>query len=163
MAEYMGAGKRRLPIALAVFLIMIGVWIGISPPKTPRIFLNQRRAVASIQALNLAEQEYATLHPDTGFACNISDLGRNDSEVSRSALVDRVLVSGTSSWYHFDIRCSPSVGRAAAYRITALPVEPGVTGQYALCTDQSREIWYSENGSPSDCLATRKPVDRKYR
>jgi hypothetical protein len=160
----MTVGKRTFLIALTAFFIAIVFWLGISPPRTPRIFLNQRRAVASIRNLNLAEHDYAARHPNTGFACNLADLGEHDTEaLSRVALVDRVLASGTKSSYHFDIRCASGVETAAAYTITAVPVEPGITGQYALCTDQSREIWYSEDGSPSDCLATRKPVERKYK
>jgi hypothetical protein len=160
----MGVGKPTFLIALTAFFIAIVFWLGISPPKTPRIFLNQRRAVESIRNLNLAEHDYAAQHPNTGFACNLSDLGEHGSESSsRVALVDRVLASGTKSSYHYGIRCSPSVGRATAYTITAAPTEPGSTGQYALCADQSGEIWYSENGSISDCLATHKPVERKYK
>lgn len=160
----MTVGKRTFLLALTAFFIAIVFWLGIFPPKTPRIFLNQRRAVASIRNLNLAEHDYAARHPNTGFACNLGDLGQHGSEaLSRGALVDRVLASGTKSSYHFDIRCPSGVGTAAAYTITAVPAEPGITGQYALCTDESREIWYSENGSPSDCLATHKPVEQKYK
>jgi hypothetical protein len=160
----MTVGKRKFLLALTVFFIAIVLWLGVFPPKTSRIFLNQRRAVASIRNLNLAEHNYAAQHPNTGFACNFDDLGEQGSgTLSRVALVDRVLASGTKSSYHFDIRCPSSAGTAATYTITAVPVEPGITGQYALCTDQSREIWYSENGSPSDCLATHKPVEQKYK
>jgi len=158
----MTVGKGTFLFALAVFFIAIV--LGIFPPKTPRIFLNQRRAVASVRNLNLAEHDYAARHPNTGFACNLDDLGEHGSGASpRVALVDRVLASGTKSSYHFDIRCPSGVGTAAAYTITALPAEPGITGQYALCSDQSSEIWYSESGSPSDCLVTHKPVERKYK
>lgn len=160
----MTVGKRAFLIALTASFIAMVFWLGIFPPKTPRVFLNQRRAVESLRNLNLAEHNYATQHPNTGFACNLGDLGEHGSEaLPRVALVDRVLASGTKSSYHFDIGCSTGVGRATAYTITAVPTEPGTTGAYALCTDQSREIWYSENGSPRDCLATHKPVERKYK
>jgi hypothetical protein len=156
--------KRTFLLAVTAFFVALVLWLGISPPKTSRIFLNQRRAVDSIRNLNLAEHEYATQHPNAGFACDLGYLGEHGSEaLSRVALVDRILASGTKSSYHFDIRCSTGVGRSTAYTITAVPVEPGTTGQYALCTDQSGEIWYSENGSPSDCLVTHKPMERKYK
>lgn len=158
----MTIGKRTFLLTLTAFFIAIVIWLGISPPKTPRIFLNQRRAVASILSLNLAERTYAARHPNTGFACNLGDLGEPGSEpLSRVALGDPVLASGTKSSYHFNIRCPSGLG--TAYTITAVPAEPGITGQYALCTDQSREIWYSEDGSPSECLATHKPLERKYK
>ena len=157
----MTIGKRMSLLALTAFFVAIVFWLGNSPPKTPRIFLNQRRAVASILSLNLAEHDYAARYPNIGFACNLGDLGEHGSEaLSKLALMDRVLASGTKSSYHFDIRC-PS-GAGTAYAITAVPTEPGITGQYAFCTDQSREIWYSEKGSPSECLATHKLIERKY-
>jgi hypothetical protein len=160
----MTVGKRGFLLALAAFFLAIVFWLGIYPPKTPRIFLNQRRAVASIRSLNLAEHDYAARHPNIGFACNLGDLDEQGSKASsRVALADRVLASGTKSSYRFDIRCPSSVGMAPAYTITAVPAELGITGQYALCADQSGEIWYSENGSPSGCFATRKPVEQKYK
>jgi hypothetical protein len=156
----MAFAKQIALVGLVVLLIAV-VFLGIFPPGTPRIFLNQLRAVRSIEDVSLAERKYAARHPETGYACNLSDLGEQGSEIG---LVDRVLASGTKSWYHFDIRCAQNgKQRATAYTITALPVEPGHTGTYALCSDQRGEIWYSENGSAADCLETRKPIEQKYR
>jgi len=163
--KIMAFGKRTFLTVLTAFFIAIAFWLGIFPPRTTRVFLNQRRAVESIRNLNLAEREYAARHPDTGFACNLSDLGENSSEpLSRVALVDRVLVSGTKSSYRFEIRCAQRGDqKATSYIITAIPVEPGTTGKYALCTDRTGEIWYSESGVASDCLTMRKPIEQKYR
>ena len=151
------AGKRLTLIALTLFFTAIMFWLVVFPPNTPRVFLNQRRAVHSMANMNLAEREHAVRHPDTGFACDLRNLREQDT------LVDPVLASGTKSAYHFDIRCPQRDRKATAYAITAVPVEPGRTGEYALCTDQSGEIWYSETGSPSDCLTMHKPVERKYK
>jgi len=111
----------------------------------------------SIREVNLAQQNYSVQHPRTGYACNLSDLGKQGA-------VDGVLASGTKAGYHFEIQC-PQRGaqKAENFTIAAVPVNPGVTGQYALCADQSGEVWYSEHGSVSDCLAMRKQVGRKYR
>jgi hypothetical protein len=161
--KIMAFGKRTFLIVLTAFFIAIALWLGIFPPRAPRVFLNQRRAVESIRTLNLAEHEYVARHPDRGFACNLSDFGKHGSEpLSRVALVDRVLASGTKSSYRFEVRC---VGdqKPTGYTITAIPMEPGTTGKYALCTDQIGEIWYSESGVASDCLAMHKPIEQKYR
>lgn len=157
--------KRAFWIAGAALFASTVLLLAICPPRASRIFLNQRRAVASLRVLNLAEQKYATGQPEGGFACNIRDLGQQGSApLAAAGLVDQVLASGTKSFYHFEIQC-PGAGRqiATAYTITAVPLLPGITGQYALCTDQNGDIWYSDNGSSSDCLAVRKPVERKYR
>ena len=160
----MALAKRSLIIAIVLFISGF-IWLGIFPPNASRIFLNHRRAVGSIQVLILAEHNYEQRNPDAGFACNLGDLSEHGPEPSSTvALDDRVLTSGTKGGYHFNIGC-PQNGnqKARAYTITALPVEPGHTGTYALCTDQRGEIWYSESGSDSDCLATQKPVEKKYR
>jgi len=160
----MGPAKLTFLVAFAVFSIAV-VFLAIFPPRTSRVFLNQRRAVESIRELNRAEYDFAARHPDVGFACKLRDLGEQGSEAGSSVgLVDRVLASGTKSWYHFEIRC-PEGGsqRAASYTIMATPVVPGATGKYALCSNQSEEIWYSENGLAAECLASHTPIERKYR
>lgn len=160
----MAFAKRTFLVGCVAFFIAV-VFLGIFSPSTPRVFLNQRRGVESIRELNRAEYNYAAQHPNAGFACNISDLGEQGSECQpQVGLVDRVLASGTKSSYHFEIRCPQDDSETVrGYTITATPVEPGTTGRYALCTNQGGEIWYSENGSASDCLATHKTIERKYR
>jgi hypothetical protein len=155
----MALAKRSILVVILVFFILVVVW-----PRslsTPRIFLNQRRAIQSIEDVSLAEGKYAARHSETGYTCKLSDLGEQDSEVG---LVDRVLASGTKAGYHFEIQCPQRESQNVShYAIIATPVNPGTTGKYALCTDQNGQIWYSENGLVSDCLAMHKPVDRKYR
>jgi len=162
--QRMAFAKRAFLVGFVVFFMAV-VLLGVFSPSTPRVFLNQRRAVESIRELNRAEYNYAAGHPNAGFACNFSDLREQGSEpLPRVGLVDRVLLSGTKSSYHFEIQCLQSGSKkVAGYTITALPVEPGATGKYAFCTNQGGEIWYRENGLAADCLATQKPIERKYR
>jgi hypothetical protein len=149
----MAFAKHSFLVGLTV-LTSAAIWGAFRPLSTPRIFLNQRHATISIAEVNLAQQNYSAQHPRTGYACTLSDLGEQGT-------VDRVL---TKAGYRFEIQC-PQRGaqKAERFTITAVPVSPGVTGQYAFCADQSGEVWYSEHGSVSDCLATRKQVERKYR
>jgi hypothetical protein len=151
------AFARRSFLVGLIILISAAIWEAFRPLSTPRIFLNQRRATMSIREVNLAQQNYSAEHPRTGYACTLGDLGEQGR-------VDGVLASGTKAGYHFEIQ-GPQRGaqRAERFTITAVPVNPGVTGQYALCADQSGEVWYSEHGLVSDCLAMRKQVERKYR
>jgi hypothetical protein len=152
----MAFARRSLLVGLIVLsaAAFLGAFL---PLNTPRIFLNQRRATMSIQEVNLGQQNYSAQHPRTGYACNLEDLGEQGA-------VDGLLASGTKAGYHFEIQC-PQLGaqKAERFTITAVPVNSGVTGQYALCADQSGEVWYSEHGLVSDCLAMRKQVGRKYR
>jgi hypothetical protein len=143
-----------VPIIFVSALFLLGIFI---PLDQPRVFYNHLRAVKSIQALNIAEHAYAARHPEAGFACNLHDLSDAD-------LIDRVLASGTKAAYYFEIRCLlHGTGKATDYTITALTVKAGMTGKYAFCTDQGGDIWYSESGSASNCLAMRKTVEEKYR
>jgi hypothetical protein len=153
----MALAKRSILVVILVFFTLVVVW-----PRslsTSRIFLNQRRAILTIEDVSLAERKYAARHPETGYACNFRELGEQGSG---AGLVDRVLASGTKAGYHFEIQCPQRESQKVAhYAIIATPVNPGTTGKYALCTDQSGQIWYSENGSAAGCIETRKPIEQK--
>ncbi len=152
-------------IVAAVFLW--GVWtIILFPPGHPRVFMNQHRTVRVLRDLNLAEHVYAAKHPDLGFACRLGDL----AELAKGPTpeVDAVywVADGntTKNAYRFEVQCPDGRSRPAKrYTITAVPTVPGSTGEYALCTDQSSELWYSGNGSAADCLVNREWVEQKYR
>ena len=161
----MATRKFAILIVSVVLLLLAVLFVGIFPLTTSRVFLNQRRAMRSLMDLNQAQRRYAATHPKAGFACNLSDLAAGGPWPGSSAgLIDRVLAAGVKSYYAFAIHCQRSVDRATVgYSITAVPVERGVTGDYALCTDQEGAVWYSENGSPSDCLAKRRPMPLEYR
>jgi len=148
---------RRFLVAFIVVFVSAVCCLVIFVPNTSRIALNQSSAFQRMQDLNLAEHNYAAQHRDAGFACNLGDLGKQ-------GLVDGLLASGTRSGYHFDIQCPQNGSQlATSYMVIAVPVEPGRTGKYAFCTDQSGEIWYGENGLTADCLARHKPLEQKYR
>jgi hypothetical protein len=153
----------RIVLVLFIALFITALWVGTSF-ETPRIPLNHRRAVASIRSVNLAQQHHAGQHPAAGFACNLSELSDRESVAPGAGFIDRVLASGTKAAYHFEIRCVRSGNeKTMTYTITAVPTIPGNTGVYALCSDQSGGIWYSKDGSTSDCLAQHKPIEQKYR
>lgn len=134
-------------------------------PEPPRTFMNQHRAVASIQSVILAERAFAAEHTEPGFACSFEELASIDApDGGKEPRVDRVLASGEEAGYRFRVSCDANpAGRATAYTVTAVPTQPGVTGIFALCSDQGGEIWFSASGSISDCLAARRPIDSKYR
>src|SRR5690242_16713459 len=98
----MSAVKHVALPMLVAGLVLLGFWRGAFPPSTARSFLNQRRAVQGIRAINEAEQTYAARHPNAAFACTLSDLGEHSSEPAQDGLLDNVLSSGTKSYYHFE-------------------------------------------------------------
>lgn len=165
MKKRIASVKAMLLAVVIVALASAVFWLAVFPPMASRVLLNQHRAVQSIRNLNRAEHRYAALHPDAGFACNLSDLGEQDPQQPPGVgLVDKVLASGTKASYHFVVHCTEDrEPKVLSYTITAVPVTPGTSGKYALCTDQGGEIWYSEEGSPSGCLAIHKPIEKNYR
>jgi hypothetical protein len=155
------AGDRWLPhrlfLLISVIVFVSLLLLGIFAREPSRVFLNQRRAVLTIRNVNMAERRYAVQHPDIGFACKLTDLGEE-------GLVDRVVASGTRAGYHFELQCGQHGSpKGVQYTIVGLPVVPGKTGVYALCSNESSDIWYSENGSAGDCIAKHLQVERKYR
>ena len=148
---------KRTFLVVAIVILLSLIWFGIFPPEASRVFLNQRSAVRSIDDVSLAERNYAARHPEAGYACNLNDLGEQ-------GFVDGVLASGIKSGYRFEIRCLQDGGQHITnYTVTAVPLSPGTTGKYALCSNQSGGLWYGENGVAADCLAMHKPIERKYR
>ena len=161
----MAISKSKVLMLFIAFLFIGALLLSIFPPNAPRTFLNHRRAVQSMRSLSIAERSYAERHPETGFACNLRDLGEPRSlSTPQTGSIDQVLASGTKFFYHFEIACDQGPSQKTTdYTITAVPTDPGRTGLYALCTDQSGDIWYSANGSASDCLQSHKLIEQKYR
>lgn len=157
VARHMSTFKRGFLVLFITSVTAAVFLMAAYPTNTPRTFLNHHRAVASLQSLNFAERAYAHRHPADGFACNLNNLAEQGA-------IDRVLATGTKAAYIFEIGCPAREAQAnTAYTLTAVPTVPGKTGIYALCSDQSGEIWYSANGSASECLAERKPVAHNYK
>jgi hypothetical protein len=55
--------RGRTLLACGAVFLLVTFWVGVFPPVTPRIFLNRHRAMASIRNFNLAENNYAAMHP----------------------------------------------------------------------------------------------------
>jgi hypothetical protein len=153
---------RALIGAGATFVATVVLFLG-PLPEPSRTFMNQRRAAVSIQSVIVAQRNFDAQHPDSGFACSLEELASTETLDDGSAPgIDRLLASGEKAGYDFDIRCDASAaGRAARYTVTAVPTQPGVTGNWAICSDQRGQIWFSPNGSASDCLGGRRLIDLK--
>lgn len=158
---------KRTFLAILIVLSLCVIWLATSPLITPRIPFNHRRAIERINDLNLAEHNYTVRYPGSGYACSLGDLGKQ-------GLVDERLGAGTLSGYHFEIRCPQTRDqRSIGYAITALPVEPGHTGTYAFCTDQSSKAerfgtvktgWHPiVSRCASQSPARSSIIERKYR
>jgi len=109
----------------------------------------------AVRLIGLAENLYAQKHPDAGFTCNMADLvniGKGIDEGESYSFVDPEFAKGVYNGYRFTLRgCGNQP--AAAYEITAEPLNG--KGK-AFCSDATRSLRSSNDGSGATCLATGK-------
>lgn len=116
-------------------------------------------AVSSLAKINSLENQYAASHPEKGFACELAVLRPQESEPTQSEQVSGLL-SGQRSGYKFAFAgCTAEAnGIVTHYQLFAIPIRPSGTGIRAFCTDQTGKLFYDLNGSPSECLASRREI-----
>ena len=116
-------------------------------------------AVGSLDKINSIENRYVASHPDKGFTCELGALRAQASGTDVSEQISGLL-SGQRTGYKFAFAgCTPDTnGIVTHYQIFAIPIGPGRTGIRAFCTDQTGKLFYDLNGSPSQCLATRREI-----
>lgn len=106
-----------------------------------------------VRLIGLAENLYAQKHPDAGFTCNMADLvniGKGIDEGESYSFVDPEFAGGVYNGYRFTLRGCGSKP-ASAYEIVAEPLNG--KGK-AFCSDATRSLRSSNDGSGATCLAT---------
>lgn len=156
---------KRLPLILSGILgtvslcVLFGVAV-FAPPCAPRIVLNQHWAVTTVREAISRERDYATSLPGKGWACDSRDFAL---PANAGVFAGRAVVSDVRAGYQFEIECPLRRNQEITnYTITAIPVEPGVSGKFAICSDQTGHIWYSQTGLRSVCLALRRDIEPAY-
>jgi hypothetical protein len=105
---------------------------------------NDSAAIGRLRRLSEAQDSYAAQNPNKGFACNLSDIA-GESQYSG---------------YRFSLVCNHPAGKSSSYELIAQPLTIGKTGLRTYCITEKKEVWFGADGSASDCLATRQPIDR---
>lgn len=120
---------------------------------------NEIAAISSLRTIGQAEIQYDLAYPANGYACSVAILGGDSSSGGPSGqagqLIDRDLASGIKSGYVFKIsNCSQekvnNLARITEYRLTAVPVVPGKSGDRGFCADSSGTIKFDPKGG-TDC------------
>jgi hypothetical protein len=118
---------------------------------------NEVTAVGSLRKIHELEDAYATAHPDSGFVCQLKQLRLTENT---TVVYGKPMNLPTGEWvgYKFEIiGCIPEKnGVFTHYQVPAVPLQFGISGVRAFCTDQSGDVFYAHNGSGSECLATRQ-------
>jgi len=112
----------------------------------------------SVRLIGLAENLYAQKHPESGFTCSLAELveiGKGfDDENGAYKFMSREFAEGTYNGYRFALSgCTGKVPNA--FQVIAEPVNG--KGK-AYCSDQTRDLRASEDGSGAACLASGKFV-----
>lgn len=147
---------------LCLCIVVSIAWISLPTLDGPgrRQFANEATSVAKLRTINQLQTLYSATHRNEGFTCDLSRLKSGGAKDSRYD-PDEFLVSGTQSGYKFVVvNChADPTGAAAHYQIAAVPIELGKSGSRAFCTDDSGLLWYDKDGSATNCLAFRHPLE----
>ncbi len=86
---------------------------------------NEAVAVASLRTIASAQQKYADIHKDQGYAKSFSDLRAANGPDDSFPLIDATLASGQKCNYIFVLKAGPpeANGRVGKFTVTARPVK----------------------------------------
>jgi hypothetical protein len=121
---------------------------------------NETAAQNRVAVMSMAEGNYASRHPDRGYACTLTTLlaAEPGAQPGESGFVYDP-GQGNEEWsgYRFAIAgCDGSP--AAKYRITAVPLEPDA-GMKTFCADESGTFKFVTSGRSSGCFSRGQPVN----
>jgi len=125
-----------------------------------RRLANEAAAVSKFHTIFALQAEYMAAHAGNGFACDLSLLRPFGQGKFPDYSLD-FLTAKVQSGYRFSMAsCSSDANRARVhYQITAVPVARDTTGIRAFCADETEVIWYDADGSATNCLASRRPLE----
>ena len=137
---------------MVVLLILLFIVAAVSVPQMAKVkkVANQTSAIQTMRTIASAEITYNLTYPDTGFACPLSMLGGDPASgpatPQAAQLINPALAStGEKSGYTFNLTCGGKLNvkghdTYASYKLTAVPLEIGKTGDKGYCTDESNEF-----------------------
>ncbi len=165
-AGHRGAAMRvglLLVVACMPFVISVfSLAIAIPALERSKRHAEEISAIVSLRSLEQAEIMYAATYPESGYVCQLSQLGGNaqaGSPTSDAAqLIDGVLASGKKSGYTFAVsKCAKATGKGSQaitdFQVTAVPDDP--KGHRGFCMDSSGVMMADPSGG-TDCTV---PVD----
>jgi hypothetical protein len=127
--------------------------------QTEKENVQAKRPIArSVRLIGMAENLYAQKHPDQGFTCSLPELvgiGKGfDNESGSYRFMDPEFAQGSYNGYRFTL--SGCTGKTVkGFHVVAEPLNG--EGR-AYCSDQTRDLRASDDGSGATCLASGKLV-----
>jgi type II secretory pathway pseudopilin PulG len=144
-----------LLLAAGLLLLMVPNFDGHS-----RQLRSESAAVSTLRAILTLQDQHMAAHAGNEFACELPLL----KPVGQQKFPDNsleFLTTGVQSGYKFALAsCGSDANRARVrYQVTAVPVEHGTAGVRAFCADEAGVIWFDAQGSATNCLALRHPLE----
>jgi hypothetical protein len=119
--------RSAIIIIIATFALLVLLQLNIHPGSAP--MQNDTVAIEVINRIHVAESSF---HSATGRYGTLDELGPVGA-----GLIPKELASGSMSGFRFEIKAEPN-----EYIITAVPIQPFVTGYRTFSSDRSRVITY---------------------
>jgi hypothetical protein len=138
---------------VAIPFILIVAAIAIPNLLRAKIAANEASAVGNLRNIVTAEVSYATMHPQTGFTCDLSELGS-------AGLITSTLASGQRTGYVFILQnCTAEKegDPASHFLVVASPVTYHTTGVRQFCADESGVIRMDNTGN-AQCVERGVPL-----
>jgi hypothetical protein len=166
--EQFKVGEKNFWIAFIAFVVLLFLILVVFPWWHERYFgvaANESAAVGALRWVNALENQYAAAHADKGFACEFLLLQATEQMSGAAARNPAEALSSKSHGYNFAfIGCATDAhGIVTHYQVAAVPVKPAVSGLWAFCTDQTGVLFYDDEASASQCLASRQTVPERLR
>ena len=121
---------------------------------------NETAAQNRVSVMSMAEGNYASRHPDRGYACTLATLVAPEpgSQPGESGFVYDP-GQGNEEWSGYRFALTGCDGTPAAkYRITAVPLESDADMK-SFCADESGAFKFVTTGKTSSCFSRGQPVN----
>ncbi len=131
------AGFSLIELLIVVAIILIIAAIAIPNLIRSRMAANEASAAATLRTLNTSEILYSSTYG--GFSPNLVDMGPNNTTCGAT-----VIPSATAACL---VDSTPAGTPPSTYKVVAIPLAVGSTGQRAFCTDQTVVIDVNASGT----------------
>ena len=152
-------GFSLLELLIVVAIILVIAAIAIPNFLRSRMAANEASAVQNLRNITTAQVVYSTTY-GIGYSAQLAHLGPTPgnpvaTSPTNAGLIDDVLAAGAKSGYNFTYNATDADGdgNREAFTITAVPSNPGSTGQRRFFSDQSG-IVRADIAGPADVSST---------
>jgi len=133
-------GFSLVELLIVVSIITIIAAVAVPSLISSKVAANESSAISSVRTITTAQFTYAATLGSGTYSADLPTL-------QGASLIDNALGGGSKDGYNF----TTSSG-ADTFTVTAVPVDPGVTGERGFFSDQTGVIRYNDSGAagPAD-------------